>query len=178
MTGFYIFIEQCVTISQLKIVMKKIFPVFNFFDWNIRENIIDGEKDKELTDKDILMEIINLPGLFRTRIEFYRLPAEENNSRINLFVGLKLSSFFNCKTTIDGYSYCDFDQMPDYSLLLENGKAYLISDCYPELGWPENDETIKSLEIKIIQEIVENAFTIFIPIKELLYDDPAAVITH
>ncbi len=139
--------------------MQKIFPAFNFFDWDIQENIIDGVKDKELTDKDILIEIINLPGLFKTRIEFYRFPLGEHNNRIDLFVGLKLSSFFNCKTTIDGYSYCDFDQMPDYSLLLENSKAYLINDCYAELDWPENDERIKNLAIKIIQEIDISNFT-------------------
>lgn len=159
MDGFYIFIEKRITVSQLQIAMKEIFPHLNFYDWNIQENIIDGEIDKELSNKDILFEIKNLPGIFNTRIEFYRFPDRGNNNYIDLFVGLKLSTFFNCKTTIDGYSYCDFDQMPFYSLLLENKEAHLITDCYPEIDWAENDERIKGLKIKIIQEVDISKYT-------------------
>jgi hypothetical protein len=153
MQGFFIFIEKRVPILELQIAMKKLFPNLNFYEWNIQENIIDGELDKELTDKDILIELTYRLGLFKTIAEFYRFPGNESGSRIDLYIGLKLAKYFSCKTTIDGYSYCDFDQMPDYSLLLENDKAYLIGDCYPSKDWSADDPRINELKIEIIQEI-------------------------
>ena len=153
MQAFFIYIEKTVTIPELQIAMKKLFPNLNFYEWNLQENIINGEVDKELGDTDILIELINTPGLFKTFVEFYRFPGDESNSTIDLYIALKLSNFFICKTTIDGYSYHDFDQMPDYSLLLENDKAYLIGDCYPNKDWSANDKRINELKIKIIQEV-------------------------
>jgi hypothetical protein len=153
MQGFNVFIEKRILISELKDAMKRIFPRLNFLEWNFQEQIIDGEEGTVLTERDVLIELTYKPGLFLTLVEFYRLPGDESTSRMDLFVGRKLSKAFNCKTTIDGYRYCSFDQMPDYSLLLENDKAYLIGDCYPEKDWKEDDERINRLEINIIKEI-------------------------
>lgn len=68
-------------------------------------------------------------------------------------------TYSNCKITIEGYRYCDFDQMQDYSLLIENDKPYLIGDCYPETDWTENDSRIQTLKIDIIKEIDLSTFT-------------------
>ncbi len=152
MTGFYIFIEKHIDVPQLRTAMKEIFPALKFYEWYIQENIIDGVKDRELNNNDILMEVTHLPGIFKTRVEYYRFPGEKID-RTDLLTALKLAAVFNCQTTIDGYSYCDFDQMPDYSLLLDNGKAYFIGDCYAGPGWQEDDERIKQLGINIIEEI-------------------------
>ena len=153
MQGFHLYIERKVNAEDLKKSMREIFPGLNFFKWTLNENIIDGRRDRELHDKDILFEISNIPGIFKTLIIFYRFPGEEASSRLDLYIGGKLSKQFDCKVTIDGYSYCNFDQMPDYSLLLENGKAYLIGDCYPDPAWHEDDPRIKTLSINILEEI-------------------------
>jgi hypothetical protein len=153
MQGFNIFIEEKILFSELKDAMRRIFPRLNFLEWNFRDHIIDGKENKILTEQDILIELTNKPGPFKTLAEFYRLPRHESDSGMDLFVGRKLSKAFNCKITINGYRYCNFDQMPDYSLLLENDKAYLIGDCYPEKDWKEDDERINRLEINIIKEI-------------------------
>jgi hypothetical protein len=159
MQGFNIFIEKTVTISDLTTALKKLFPKLNFYEWNIQNNIVDGEKDKVLNERDVLIELNYKSGFFKTLAVFYRFPGNEENSRTDLFIGRKLSNMFDCKTTIDGYSYCDFDQMPDYSLLIENDKAYLIGDCYPETDWTENDPRIQTLKIDIIKEIDLSTFT-------------------
>ncbi len=159
MQGFIIFLEKAITISQLKSTMKEIFPKLNFYQWNLQDNIVDNEKDKELMEQDILMELSNKKGIFKTLVEFYRFPGDESNSRLNLFVARNLSRIFECKTTINGYSYCDFDQMPSYSLLLENDKAFLIGDCYPDNDWLDNDIRLKNLKIEILKEINLSSFT-------------------
>lgn len=152
MPGFHIFIEKEISISQLKIVMGELFPNLNFYEWNLQENIIDGEADKELSDKDILIELFHKDGIFKTFAEFYRFPGDELDNPIDLYIGLKLSELFACKTTIDAYSYCDFDQMPNYSLLLENNEAYLIADCYLDESWSANDNP-NQFNINIIQGV-------------------------
>lgn len=112
-----------------------------------------GLREQRVNDTGHLIEPTYKPGLFKTLSEFYRFPEDESNSSINLFIARTLSKVFDCKTTIDGYRYCRFDQIPDYSLLLENDKAYLIGDCYPEWHWTDNNELIKLPKIDIIEEI-------------------------
>src|SRR5688572_22419455 len=105
MQGFYIEIEKYITITELKDSMKRIFPRLNFYGWILQENMIDGVKDRELLQRDILMELTHKSGLFKTHIDFYRFPGREGSSRLDLFIGRELSNLFSCKTIIDGYSY-------------------------------------------------------------------------
>ena len=158
MSGFYIFIEKNISVSDIKTLMKKLFPGFNFSEWDIEENIIDGVKDRELNETDVIFCLNEKPGLFKSFLEFYRFPNEKSVNRLDMYIAMKISNEFECKVTIDGYSFSDQDQLPIYSLMLENEKAYLIYDCYPEDDWDENDPRIAELKIEIIKEVNISAF--------------------
>jgi hypothetical protein len=132
-----------------------LFPSRDLINWKgnfDKTYIYNGIENKE--DADLNSDFSNFSGLaiqiepneseFSTKITLLRTDKKQSEKR-ELFLALKLSEKFNCRTIISGPK--KLADHPYFSLIIENGKIFEADDSGSI--WGDGNGT----EVKTIKEI-------------------------
>lgn len=129
-----------------------LFPSKNLINWkgnfekafiyNGIENIEENELNSDFSG--FALQVEPNESEFPTKITLFRTDEKHSEER-RLFLALKLSEKFNCKTIIDGPE--KFAEHPYCSLIIDNGKIFESDDS--GTVWGDGNGT----EVKVIREI-------------------------
>ena len=115
------------------------------------ENVLVSEEFPDTEWPEIFIKLDENDSEFPLLLNLYKFEADEDKRQnVSIALAKYLSESMNCKTICDGTGFGD-DDSPYWSIVWDNGVAYLADDCGSTFGDGKKDKPVlitRKIEVK------------------------------
>jgi hypothetical protein len=153
MKFFYVGLGKNVTPKEIKEIIAKKFPDAILYQSSFEEvgTVLDRMNISNINDENkklILFELNDNPSEFPCVIDFHIFQFEVPDMRIDIFLARYFSEILHCRTIADGTGL-GLGSSPYYSIVFDNGRAYLADDSFTKFAYDGEQAVRINKEIDI-----------------------------